>query len=196
MTNPFTWFRRLFSSPFGGEKDCIDLVERARQGDQNATATIILVRKNALAGNELAKQSLARILNYAKHSSPPPTRIGIDAHDLRQSCMAGESAEVLGEKLSKVALASPDTAVVTVANSCNADELAKKLDVLIQDPVFRRAFDKPNAALRAMSKMPHDAQHALLLGFVLGFATRIQCVRKPNAPIAVFSRAVAWELGQ
>jgi hypothetical protein len=195
MTNPFSWFRRIFSS-FGSDANCIDLVERARQGDQNATATIILVRKNALAGNELAKRSLAEILKYSKETSPPPTHIGYEANALRQSCIAGEAAEVLGAKLSKLAMSNPDTAVVTVANACDANELAKKLDELIQSDAFRKAFDKPNAALRAMHKVPHEAQHALLLGFVLGLATRIQCVRKPNSPIAILSRGVAWEVGQ
>ncbi len=56
-----------------------ELVERSRAGDQNATATIIKVRKNAAKGMPKAKTALAELHRYVKaHPVVPHGEFGTD----------------------------------------------------------------------------------------------------------------------
>jgi hypothetical protein len=57
------------------ERECRDLVERARAGDQVAMALIVEIRKNAQKGNATAVDSYRRIDRYSR-KNPPPRRIG------------------------------------------------------------------------------------------------------------------------
>lgn len=49
----------------------IDLVQRARVGDQNAVAMLMMLKKSALAGGKLAKTSMALIDKYIKENPVP-----------------------------------------------------------------------------------------------------------------------------
>ncbi len=198
MTKLFSWFRGLIAS-FGDDGSmvytkCQELVERSRHGDQVATAIISRTRKAAEAGSELAKQSLAEIIKYAK--STRRSAFGLDdAYQLHQACF-GADVEVIGPQLTKVALKDPDRAIVTVANACDAKELAKKIDACLGNNAFRKVFKNP-AAVKALMKQADPAtQNAIVLGFVLGCSHRLQLARKPETPLMVFSQRVAWELGQ
>lgn len=193
----FSWFRRIIAN-FGEERtysECMQLVERSRQGDQVATATISMVRKNAEAGSEKARRSLEEIKKYARSSAPMPINVGSDAVVLRNACF-GEDVDAVGVQLTKVALADPNTAVVTLANSCNVKELAGRIQECIKSEAFQYTFKKPGLVLELMKKVDHDTQHALLLGYVMGMANKLQMVRHPKCPVAVFSNEAAWELGQ
>jgi hypothetical protein len=201
MTNLLYWFRSFFVSHFGEEKTYSkagELVERARCHDQVAIATIHLVRENAGQGNAVAKQTLKEVIEYAKNH-PPGKVIGSfgldqDAQELQQSCFAGDTDKV-GPSLLKVAQKSPDKAIVTIANACDASALAYAIDGCLEDDRFQAAFANPTVALQWMKKVPHDAQHALILGYILGVATRLQMVRNPSVPLSFYSSIVAEELG-
>ena len=204
MTNLLSWFRSFFAhlhNPFGEEKTyskAAELVERARCQDQVAVATICMVRENAGKGNALAKQSLKEIIEYCR-KNPPGKAIGSfgvdqDAQELQQACFGGD-AEAVGPSLLKVAQKNPEKAIVTVANACNASALAYAIDGCLEDDSFQKAFSNPSVALKWMKKVPHDAQHALILGYILGVATRLQMVRNPGVPLAFYSSVVAEELG-
>lgn len=197
MTKVFSWFRRVFAS-FGEEptyNECMQLVERSRQGDQVATATISMVRKNAEAGSEKARQSLEEIKRYARSSAPMAVNVGADAMALRSACF-GEDIDNVGMQLSKVSLSDPNTAVVTLANSCNVRELAGKINECIKSDAFQHTFKRPGLFLELIKQADNETQHALLLGYVMGMANRLQAVRHPKCPVAVFSCEAAWELGQ
>ena len=199
MTKLFSWFRGMFANV--GEEptytECMQLVERSRQGDQVATATISRVRKNAEAGNEKAVRSLEEIKRYARSTSPANSAvtIGYDAQLLKQAIF-GDDIDKVGPQLTKLAFSNPNTAMVTLANSCNVQELAKKIDACIESDAFKHAFSKPVLFLKLIKKVDHNTQHALLLGYVMGMACRLQMVRNPKCPIAVYSRTAAWEVGQ
>lgn len=197
MTKFFSFFRRLIPS-FGSEptyNHCQELVERSRNGDQVAIAIIASVRQNAEKGNEKALKSLEEIKRYARSVSPTTVSVGADAMMLRRACF-GEDVDNVGMHLTKVAYTSPNTAAVTVANSCNAKELAQKLNQCMDSEAFRQTLKNPGLFLELMKRFDHDTQHALLLGYVMGMACRIQMVRNPKCPVSVISRMAAWELGQ
>ncbi len=63
-------FRKSQRSPIEARKDreCADLVLRARAGDQVAMATIVEIRKNAAKGHAVALDSYRRIDSYSKRN--------------------------------------------------------------------------------------------------------------------------------
>ncbi len=198
MTNLFSWLHKVWSS-FGEEQTAYakpeQLVERARCQDQVAIATICEVRENAKKGEALAKDTLAAIIAYAK-ANPVEAQFNGDVNNqqLRAACFAGDP-EQAGPTLLAVASENPNRAIATVANSCDARELAAKINDCLGDEAFYEAFCNPAMALQWMKKMNHDAKHALILGYVLGLATRLQMVRNPSVPLSVFSTQVAKEFG-
>jgi hypothetical protein len=67
-----------------------DLVQRARQGDQNAMAMLMMVRKSARRGNARAKRAYGLLTTYAK--SHPPVAFGSAAAPKQLPMRAGASA--------------------------------------------------------------------------------------------------------
>jgi hypothetical protein len=53
---------------------------------------------------------------------------------------------------------------------------------------------KTSLALQMMQGMPHECQHALILGYVLGKARDIQIVRLPHTSVTGQSKAAGEEL--
>jgi hypothetical protein len=195
VTKLFSWFRSVFSS-FGEESAlpvAHQLVERARAQDQVAIATICEVRENAKRGNAKAKETLEAVIAYAKAKPVEGMHGDSGTNELREACF-GADPEQVGPSVLKVAASNPYRAIATIANSCNALEMAGKIGECLEDPAFHAAFKNPKVALQWMKKMNHDGQHALLLGYVLGLATRLQMVRNPRVPLSVYSQRVAWEL--
>jgi len=172
----------------------MQLVERSRCGDQVATAIISRVRRQAEAGNKVARESLEEIKRYAK-ANKPYTPAGEEAAAL-QVVLPEKDMNKIGPALSRVALANPNSAIVAIANSCNAMELAKQLNGELESDGFVLAFKKPAEFLKVMRKLNHEEQHPALLGYVLGLACRLQAVRNPKTPVGVFSQIAAWELGE
>lgn len=201
MTSVTSWVKKIWPTNIGrtvhySYTHCAQLVERSRNGDQVATSIISRVRKQAEKGNKLAKESLNEIVRYAK-ANPPYTPAGAEAAELSAFCAEpNQNIDNIGPALSKVALANPNSASVAIANSCNATALAKELNAALEHDGFLLAFKNPGQFLKVMRKLDHESQHAALLGFVLGLACRLQAVRKPNAPIGIYSQVVAWELGE
>ncbi len=190
-----------FFSNFGEETsvqsaydDAASVVERARCGDQVAIAIITKVRKRAEAGDELAKASLEAIKAYCTKNQVRGPSTGM--LELHQACVFGKDPEKAGEALSKVAATDPETAAVTISNTCDAKKLAKALYTLMGNNKAFGAAYLGKAGLEVMSKLNHEAQHAFMMGYVVGMATRIQLVRRPGVPLAVLSKSIAWECGQ
>lgn len=197
LKNLAKWLSKHLSS-FGEEDTAYtkpqQLVERARCGDQVAIAIISRARKAADVGDKKAIEALEEIKRYARENAPTTT-IGSDVLKLHKACSMGQDIDAIGVNLGSVASKDPETAAVTVSNSCNAVHLAKLLNQCLNgDKAFQAGFKCPS--LEYLSKMTHEQQHAFILGFVLGMAARIQYVRRANTPIAAFSQAVAWEVGQ
>jgi hypothetical protein len=182
------------------------LVERSRQGDQNAVAMICEIRDNAARGNERAKKTHEEIGDYIK-KHPVHSEHGNDesdslACDVIASFEGDEPyEEVVVKKVTPLAEKSVRKAIVTVANG---PSLVKNYKDLIrsfceslpeqEQKAFAYGALKTNLALHAMQEMPHECQHALILGYVLGKARQIQCVRLPECPISYQSIVAGEEL--
>jgi hypothetical protein len=162
-----------FFSQFGEDEtasetaydDVAAVVERARCGDQVAIAIITKLRKRSVAGDAKATESLEAIKAYCmKNQAPGPT---VGMLELHRACVFGKDAEKAGEALSKVAARDPETAAVTISNTCDATKLAKALQELMGG---NRAFNAGflgQAGLEVMGKLSHEAQHAFMMGYVV-----------------------------
>ncbi len=62
--------RPLSQTELKRDRECVDMVLRARAGDQVAMATIVEISKNAKAGNQLALDSYRRIERYSRRNPP------------------------------------------------------------------------------------------------------------------------------
>ncbi len=174
--------------------DIASVVERARCGDQVAIALITKARKNAAAGDLTATRSLEKIKDYCLKK--PVIASSTSMLDLHRACIFGKDVEKAGEALSEVASKDPETAAVTISNTCDAAKLAKALSRLMDGNRAFVAGYLGKVGLEVLPKLDHEGQHAFMMGYVVGMATRIQLVRKPGVPLAVLSKELAWECGQ
>jgi hypothetical protein len=178
-----------------------DLVERARAGDQNAIAMICEIRDNANRGESRAKESAREIEQYIKKH--PVTDMGCDqlVRETTAAFGADPYEKVLIEKVKPLAERNLKKAIVTVANGPSLlrgyreliETFAENLSDNERD-AFKLGAAQTSIALQAMRNFSHECQHALILGYVLGKARRIQAVRLPGVPIAVQSAIAAKEL--
>ena len=192
------------------------LVERSRQGDQNAIAMICQIRDAANRGEARAKATASAIMNYIKRN--PATQMGGEgstmdhcdamANDILD-CFGAELPyqDILVQKVIPLAEANVKKAIVTVAQgpilfaSGDGESLVRRVGEALPEGQVREAYrlgaTDAAAAMDVMKNvrdLGHDAEHALLLGYVLGKARQLQLVRIPNVPIGVQSELASFEL--
>lgn len=185
------------------EQGGIELVERARRGDQNATAMLVQVRKNALRGVERARRAFDAAMAHAKGKAPPkaskPTSVG--AEPLRQMKRAAPRV-TSKEGYLQLVQAAP------FAPSRPAAELLSRGPVLgaewlsIIGSTFgsdseKKAYEygvvgPTEGVQQALVRAKPQFRRALMTGHIVGMARRIQAARSGN--IAAISRKAAWEL--
>jgi hypothetical protein len=192
-----------------------ELVERARQGDQIAIASISIVTKQAKQGNPKSKVAYQAIETYIKKN---PVKVYTSfGYDVLRETLADERAvdleSAMGNDYTKaiigvapqVAIKSVPKAIVTIANgpsllqqdsSTLIDELGKNFS----DEKLRRAFalgvKHCDAAMAQIQKLPPECHSPLMIGYLIGMARRIQAIRLPNVPVSVLCRTAGWELGE
>lgn len=178
------------------------LCQRARAGDQNAIAMICEIRDNANRGIERAKEMHKEIEVYLK-ANPVASSMNCDimAGEALTAFGAEEYEKVLLEKIVPLAQEDLKKAIVTVANgpsllSGYKDLVSAFVETLPENEreAFMTGAVQTKIALQAMREMPHECQHALILGYVLGKARQIQAVRLPKTPMRLLSDAVGEEL--
>lgn len=157
-----------------------ELVERARQGDQNAMAIIALVRDNSKKGNPRAKCSYEFIHEYIQ--THPIATFGADSKRRKARSEYDWACPLLanGPALTK-------TRISQVAGIFGNEE-------------DRRAFlfgvsraERAQAAPGALD----DAQAKVFkIGKIIGQARKLQAVRQPNSRISAFDPMIGWELGE
>ena len=163
------------------EEAARSLVNRSRQGDQNATALIMETKKAADAGGEKAIQALAALTAYA------------NAHPVNEDGMPGIKMPALTETV-MLANGQPltDDLIYSMSQALNTPRQQKIFMYGVQ--YFRDPIELAKTALD-LSTSAEEAR-ALMLGRNVGMARNIQSVRQPGMPIYEFSPAIAWELGE
>jgi hypothetical protein len=214
------WLRRLLDdgAAFGHEQPrsieeaAMTLVERARSGDQNAVGMICEIRDNAARGIERAKKTNDAIGHYLKTHPVEEDNSGDFGEDPEADIMAEKLMTAIGaeetdyvetviKQLPPLANKNLKKAIVTIANGPSLvsnyrgaiDAFCEALPENERD-AFAFGATKTALALSAMRDMPHECQHALILGYVLGKARQIQCVRIPNCPVSYQSTIAGEEL--
>lgn len=180
-----------------------NLVVRARQGDQNAIATIIEVRESALAGSPKAKRALSCIKLYISRT-PQEASIGAEAEMNLRGINALGPVQGL-EHVIELAKGGNDAlwagAVVLSFGDLLLDERIQALADVIPDASDREAFLYAaknaihNIASVAKTMMP-DTRKVFLAGLCIGVAQSIQKVRTKGGSITRFSPMAGWELGE
>ncbi len=203
---------KMHGEPMTMEQAAADIAERARLGDQVAMAIICEVRDNAKKGDPKAKQAFKLLDQYTRETShkmnhnDSTSSVGDDeAADLAASMGGEDFAGAVIEKGPAAIEASNRKAIVTLANGPSLlpvagynpiRDIGQRFQTDEEKDAFILGAKFCGKALAAMQEMSHEAQHALMLGYVLGTARKIQAVRLPNVPISVQSAVVGWELGE
>ena len=170
-----------------------DLVERARQGDQNAMATIAEVRETAGQGGAKAKNALAFIMKYIK--AHPFDAFQGEELDKIKVLIHGEKPLELLESL-----ANTDSYVAATlladGPAINYKNIGKQLNLRERDVLFHGVRNGRRKDAFNGIELTEREQVLAQAGKVLCICRAILDVRKPNARLRNFCPLVAWELGE
>ena len=132
----------------------IDLVQRARVGDQNAVAMLMMLKKSALAGGELAKTSMTLVDKYIKENPmpdwagcigfgcSPATQVIINQLHSRIGADPDDYAQAIHDELPRID--NPQFAAVPLANLGNLlmDKKGKLARTLYGNPRIKSLIKK------------------------------------------------------
>lgn len=195
------------------------LVERSRQGDQNATAILCLVRENAQAGKPKAVFALKVLKDYIKKNPVSEDSFGAEALVKKKTALvplkkALAAPNATGSRYAAIVSAyvpSVGSSIQSVMNAATAianegQPIDNKLLSEVQGTVpaaHKKIFadgvkysGDANRIKSISAKLKPEARKSLQIGYAMGMAKSIQDVRKPDAKIETFSKTVAWELGE
>lgn len=189
----------------------MQLVERARQGDQNAIAMICSVRDNAKKGDPKARRGYQALKQYIeKHPAKNVPTFGEElAHNRACDVVCREMVAGFGEdysetvkaQLPSIAAMSLPKAIVTCANGPTL--LQDGAQNLLND--VRDSFSEQEQqafvlglrhGLSELDRIPKPLQAPFIVGHVLGTARRIQAVRHPKVPLSILSSRLGHEFGE
>jgi len=208
------------------QKETSNLVRRARVGDQNARAALMVVKQAAMRGNAHARLSLRMIEEYIRRfpgtqqcrmsfgCTPVVQRIINRLH----SSMGADPASYVRAVVEDVPQI-PDAHHAAVPLANNGDLLHDKhgkpartrdgnpriKGILnkLKSPQCHEAFmygmqscNRPLHKLQPEGQYTPETHSALHIGRAVGIARKIQAVRLPNVSIATISPMAAWELGE
>lgn len=205
------------------QRSIISLVERARQGDQNAIGTLVELRRNAKQGDSRANYSLKCAMEYIKKYPKynmeivsisginipklPPIKITTLAL-FKQALDASKKdinryVSVIGSYITSItdsALLKP--ASVLLADRISIPSLLKKLTSSFDKKtqlIFKTAYLQSDnvSGLNIFRTTLEDVQkNALKVGYVVGLASRLQEARKPDKSISIYDKKSGEELGE
>jgi hypothetical protein len=179
-----------------------ELVDRTRAGDQNAAATMILVRQNAQKGKGRAIASLKMMLKYAQskdstihgeastHPAKPNAKvIRVLDQELNTGTCPLRYRSAIMTMLPSLSMLEGS---VTLSNGPSLDK--DRIAVVIEkmEPEEQKHFVTGFKNWRNTSIKTDDANYRL--GRIFGLARSIQLVRLPTTPIAILSKAAGLEL--
>ncbi len=180
-----------------------NLVTRARCGDQNAMAMISEVTRAAKSGkSERASRAFTLIRSYIQRNpildgqgpcklSAPEARI---AGEIRKNPAPSTVAALLP------AIKDGLCGAIILANAkpvtkLMLSEIRGSFPSQGEQKAFMLGYQKGSNLGPETLKMSQDERLAAKVGFCTSIARRLQAVRK-GAPLKVYSKDVAWELGE
>jgi hypothetical protein len=197
----------IMATPTTQNEGAMQLVERARAGDQNAMGMLSEIGKNAQLGNSRAKSAYSLIVEYCR------------THPVNNAIMGAEAQEALGvlkqpdnpiDQILNVLCSLPvigdplciQAACVLLANGPQWNKArTKQADQLLagaERNLFRFGVENSSdsSKIQPVAKtIPQQGIGFLCAGHCIGTARRIQLARLPQVPVSVLSPEVGWELG-
>ncbi len=183
-----------------------DLVERSRQGDQNADALLreVADQYKRNPNNQRLRESREAILKYIQ-ANPVVSDIQrqIESGKLDKFALKMQHAWFNGDvdsiktHLPVLASKSIPKAVVAVANGPNLKR--EYLDVIVgtMSEGEAKAFNIGiKHGLNEMQHIPEEFKAAFVLGHIIGTARKIQLCRRPGVPSSVLSPQLGIEFGE
>ncbi len=190
------------------QKAAVTLVDRAREGDQNAMAMLAEIAKNR-ASNMKARVAFGYALDYTK-KNPPRIRT-IFGQERRTSFAGlakakGGNGNAYGRTLVAFVLDMGPSIrdcqiagdVVAQLRPVDRDALRRVLAATPSDirPFFAISYRNPNGATKEAEGLEPIEMKALQLGYILGMARKLQELQKDETPISSVFPRVGWELGE
>ena len=206
--------------PDDTQKTIEELVTRSRLGDQVASASLVVIGREAANGSKRALQVKSMILDFIK-SHPQEFEssqiFGIDVPDksevigdaclLKKNLITGRYSGAglavllltLGEYSLGVLTHGPSLLMVDGESNPIVDAVRGALVA----PHLVQAFDQgncysnnPQQISYLTENMNAEEKKAFQLGMTIGTARRLQAVANPTVPLAVLCTDTAWELGE
>ncbi len=163
------------------------VVERARQGDQNAMAIIAGVRDNNRKGNPRAAASFMCIRDYITKNPIVADQFGAE------------------QKAQQVIAKAQEDGSKTVLNLANGPtitnprirHIAKQLGPNARVFIYGMQNATQGHKLASICTQLHMVQQGILeAGRLVGEAIRLQQVRQPGSSLSAYSPDIGWELGE
>lgn len=191
-----------------------EVVERARLGDQNAVAHLVMARDDAKKGNPKAAYVHAVAIDYAKRNpftpgeeNAPPRALTTPQDRLLSAVIeAGnrEPEDPIGYPILLAAiLPCVDVSLATVAALSNGPLIHAGVVRAIGDAMgnehkkqaFFAGVDGRIPPADTISRMPNQLKRALGAGKCVGTARRFQALRSESVPLSQVDSRIAQELG-
>ena len=189
-----------------------NLVERARQGDQNAIAMIVMVRKCAQKGRKRAASAFVAIKQYIDTHPVGPLRLVEIGAEPKTSLVSKAANAGNASYAAKVAAFVPTGGSTIEASKLASTVLANgkaitKADVASVASTFsgkaKEAFAyayanalTPSVIVQKVLRAGIAEKRAAQIGYTLSMAHRLQQARLPNTSISIFNVGASWELGE
>jgi hypothetical protein len=180
-----------------------NLIERARQGDQNAIGILCQVRKNASKGYSRAAFSYEYALQYCK--SKPINDLGIvsiSGESVLKKSLASSPLELLKTILESMKNNPSKIASVISSHVANLDpEVLKAAAILIADIVSLHSEILQTVVKQNDENFidgyvgKNNTDRSAKVGFVIGYAKKLQDFRD-TGNLNNLSKQIAWELGE
>lgn len=173
-----------------------ELVERSRQGDQNAMATINEVRRSAGQGSAKAAKAFHHIMEYIK-KNPFDRFHGEDCCNYQEikTLIHGDEPLALFDAIVNADCYTAAT-MLAAGPEIKWRNLGKSLKGRERTVFFHAVRHGRRKNAFDSIELNEREQQIANAGKVYCVCKAIIDVRKPGARIADFSRAVAWELGE
>lgn len=195
-----------------------DLVTRSRLGDQIASASLVVIGREAKKGQKRAIQVRDQVLDYIKKNpqktqesvafgidTPPKDMIVGDAcllkRNLHQNSFSGAGLAVLLLSLGEYSIGVLTHGPSLLKDGGKPNPIVSSIRDALSDPQHVAAFDVGNechedAVTKVARRMGVEEKKALQLGMIVGRARRLQAVSNPHVSLAILCPMVAWELGE
>jgi len=190
--------------PFGDDMHvAADVVERARQGDQNAMAVIVMVAKKAKEGNARAQVAFQSLKKYILSHPPGFKKLPKANREAFVFLKAANHESDFGAMTEIIPTVGRGVepacgAAVVLANGQMLDKprLTAISDATGAKKAFVTGFRRGGRTNlnKVLSQIPKEEMRAFYIGWIVGFARGIQACRE-GASFGMWPD-VAWELGE